>query len=105
MERIIGATEVRVHFGELMRTIVEQNQIVVVERDGRPQVVVLSVESYRKLQATGQRPAWQLALARASAVGERIAARRVTPLPPVDSILQETREERDAQIDAAMGLR
>lgn len=105
MERVIGATEARVHFGELMRTIVEQNQVVVVERDGLPQVVVLSVETYRKLQANEQGPAWQIALARASAIGERIAARRGTPLPPVDHTLQEAREARDAQLDAAMGLR
>jgi prevent-host-death family protein len=50
MERVIGAAEARVHFGELMRQVTEKEQTVVVERDGTPQVVVLSVAAYERLR-------------------------------------------------------
>lgn len=106
METVIGATEARIHFGELMRHVTEKDQAVVVERDGRPQVVVLSVAAYERLRASAGQQGWQNALERAAAVAARIAARRGgQPLPPADEMVREARETRDDQLDGALGLR
>jgi prevent-host-death family protein len=105
MERVIGATEARVHFGELMRQVTEKEQTVVVERDGRPQVVVLSVAAYERLRAAAGLHGWQNALERAAEVSARIAARRGGQLPPADEMVREAREARDEQLDSALGLR
>jgi prevent-host-death family protein len=105
METVIGATEARIHFGELMRHVTEKDQAVVVERDGRPQVVVLSVAAYERLRASAGQQGWQNALERAAAVAARIAARRGgQPLPPADEMVREARETRDDQLDGALGL-
>ena len=106
METVIGATEARIHFGELMRQVTEKEQAVVVERDGRPQVVVLSVAAYERLCAAAGRASWEDALERAAEVSARITARRGgRPLPPADEILREAREVRHDQLDSALGLR
>jgi prevent-host-death family protein len=106
MKSVIGATEARVHFGELMRQVTEKGQAVVVERDGRPQVVVLSVAAYERLRAAAGRASWEDALERAAEVAAVIAAHRGgQPLPPPDEMLREAREERDEQLDSALGLR
>jgi prevent-host-death family protein len=51
MERRMNATEARIRFGELMRWVVESREPVIVERQGRPHVVVLSVDTYERLLA------------------------------------------------------
>jgi prevent-host-death family protein len=106
MERVISATKARVHFGELMRQVTEWEQAVVVERDGKPQVVVLSVAAYERLRAAGGRARWEDGLERAAEVSARITARRGgQPLPPADEMLREAREARYDQLDSALGLR
>ena len=106
MERVIGATEARVHFGELMRQVTEKEQAVIVERDGKPQVVVLSVAAYERLRAAAGRASWEDALERAAEVSAQVEARRSgLPLPPADEILREAREARHEQLDSALGLR
>ena len=105
MERIMAATEARVHFGELMRQVVEKGQTVIVERDGMPQVVVLSVGEYERLRAAAKPDDWEEALHRAVAVAERIHARRQgKPLPPPEEIIRAVREERDAEHERYLDL-
>ncbi len=97
MKRVISATEARVHFGEVMRRVVEDGTPVVVERGGRPQVVVLSVAEYERLMA-GRKPLrdW---LERADAVREMIRRELGDrKLPPPEDIIRQMREERDAQL-------
>jgi prevent-host-death family protein len=97
MGRVITATEARVHFGELMREVVENQQPVIVERGGKPQVVVLSINEYENLLAgQAQREDWRTLLAQAH---ERIRADLGDrKLPPPEDIIREMREERDAQL-------
>jgi prevent-host-death family protein len=97
MGRVITATEARVHFGELMREVVENQQPVIVERGGKPQVVVLSINEYENLLAgQAQREDWRTLLAQAH---ERIRADLGDrKLPPPEEIIREMREERDAQL-------
>jgi hypothetical protein len=79
---------------------------VVVERDGRPQVVVLSVAADDRLRAAAGRASWEDALERAAEVSARITARRSgQPLPPADEMIREAREARHDQLDSALGPR
>jgi prevent-host-death family protein len=105
MEEVITATRARVHFGELIRRVVERNQTVIVERDGVPQVVVLSVAEYERLRAA--RPASRRdALERIGRLGDRVLARRGgQPLRPAEDVLADMHEERGADYDRWLGLR
>jgi prevent-host-death family protein len=97
MERTMSATDVRVRFGEVMRWVVERRKPIIVERGGKPHVVVLSVEEYERLRA-GQRERddWRDLVRQAREqiridLGERV-------LPPPEEIIRQMREERDAQL-------
>ncbi|NPV06840.1 MAG: type II toxin-antitoxin system Phd/YefM family antitoxin [Anaerolineae bacterium] len=46
MDKVVSATEARVHLGELMREVVESDRPVMVQRAGKEQVVILSVRRY-----------------------------------------------------------
>jgi prevent-host-death family protein len=106
LSRVLGATEARVHFGELMRRVVARRETLIVERDGKPQVVILAVDEYERLcQAAGYKE-WEAALARAAEVGARIEARRGgVALPAAEEVIRATREERDASFDRTLDLR
>jgi prevent-host-death family protein len=101
MNRVVTATEARVRFGELMRRVAGGGGAVVVEKDGEPQVVVLSLEEYAQLQeAQGKRAHWRDQVEHARRlIAEDLGERR---LPAAEDIVRELREERDAQL---MGLR
>lgn len=99
MTRVVSATQARIRFGELMRQAVETHEPVTVERDGRPCVVVLSVEAYRRLKEAQARPAWQDVLSQIRDLRARLQDRRGgKPLTPPEEVIRELREERDAQL-------
>jgi prevent-host-death family protein len=97
MERKMSATEARIHFGELMRWVVESQEPVIVERGGEPHVVVLSVDRYESLLAGQQeRDSWRELVRQAreqirAELGDR-------DLTPPEEVLRQMREERDAQL-------
>jgi prevent-host-death family protein len=100
MEQKITATNARIHFGEVMRQVTEEGRPVIVERAGRPQVVIMSVDAYEKIKAAQQQMGWQETLARAIEVGAQIKARRGDqPLTPPEDVVSQVREERNAQLD------
>lgn len=95
METIISATEARVHFGELMRRVVEHDEPVIVERGGKPEVVVISIAEYTRLR-TQRYGNW---LERADRLREQIHAKLGDRLlPPSEEVIRQMREERDAQL-------
>ncbi len=97
MQRAMSATEARVHFGELMRHVVEHQEPVVVEHGGKPHVVVISVEQYERLLAAQKEGEdWRELVRQAreqiqADLGER-------DLTPPEEVLREMREERDARL-------
>ena len=97
MERNESATEARVRFGELMRRVTDKDETVIVERDGVPQVVILSIDSYRLLRG-GETPLakWTANL---RLFHERLRAelggRR---LPSSVETIRQMREERDEHL-------
>jgi len=49
-ERTLPATEVKNRFGRVLREVARTGGPVVVERDGRPVAVILSIEKFERLQ-------------------------------------------------------
>ena len=97
MGRVVSATEARIHFGELMRQVVENQEPIIVERGGKSHVVVLSVDEYeRLLRGQQQQKDWRELVAQARAqIRDELGERE---LPPSEEILRQIREERDAQL-------
>ena len=96
MERVVSATEARVHFGELMRQAVETQEAIIVERGGKPQVVVLSVEEYQRLLSRERQDEWRDLVHGARAQIEADLGGRSLPRP--EEILRQVREGRDEQL-------
>src|SRR5947209_13965938 len=97
MERVISATEARIHFGEVVRPVSSDGATVIVERGGKPQAVVLSLEEYERLKAREpeQDDWWERVLRVREQIREELGDRQV---PPIEDIIRDMREERDEQI-------
>lgn len=96
MEKTISATEARVRFGELLHQVADEQQVIVVERGGKPQAVVLSLEQYERLKSQAVTRDWQARLAKANELRTKIAARRGgVSLSPAEEIIRQGREARD----------
>jgi prevent-host-death family protein len=97
MERMVSATDARVHFGELMRWVVESQKPVIVERAGKPHVVMLSMGEYERL-LTGRQAQddWRELTRQARDQIEADLGERELPAP--EEIIRQMREERDAQL-------
>ena len=96
----ISATEARVHFGEIYRRVTENDETIVIERNGKPGAVLLSVDEYEALRQNKigeyKRPEW---LENVIRIGQEFAAERAgKPLIDWQKIIDEGREERDAQL-------
>ena len=101
MTKTVSATEARIHFGELLRGVAERGETYLVERAGTPQAVVIAVEEYERLRA-GQdtKPDWERQLDELHALLRRERGDR--PMPDAVELINAGREERDAEILAAV---
>ena len=94
MNRTVSATEARIHFGEIMRRA--RTAPVIVERDGRPDVVIISKQAYDQMVSAAPKPDWW------SMVEELHAKLRVElagcTLPDPAEMIRQGREERDEQL-------
>ena len=99
MERVISATEARIRFGEWMRRAVEHNETIVVQRGGRPYVVLLSFEAYQRLQPARQEH-WEQTRQQLHRLRQALYQHlQGRPLePPPEDLIRQMREERDAQL-------
>jgi prevent-host-death family protein len=94
MERTVSATQARIHFGEIMK----QAKVgpVIVERDGKAEVVVISKKEYDRLIAANKKTHWRKLLKEAhKSIRAEIGDRR---LPDPAEMLRLAREERDEQL-------
>lgn len=95
MDKRISATQARIHFGEVMQAA--QRDPVIVERDGVPQVVILSKQKYDELMQAAPTQSWrELVQETHRHVREDLAGRS---LPPAEEILRQIRDERNEQVD------
>lgn len=97
MERIVSATEARIRFGEMIRRVVDNQETIIVERSGEPQIVLLSLVRYRRIKAAEQAQIdWRKRVDKAR---EQIAQDLDgAELRPPEEIIRQMREERDAQL-------
>ena len=97
MEQVMNATETRVHFGEMLRRVTEHDETIVVEKGGVPRAVVMSIADYRRLMARNAGGDWRRT---AQAARDRVRAELAgTSAPLPEELLQQSREERDEQLD------
>lgn len=96
MKKTVSATEARVHFGELLRAVSEDGATYVVERRGKPQVVVISAEEYERLQVFSPKVDLMEQLRKSQEVFRPL--RESGKLDDIVELIREEREKRDAQI-------
>ena len=95
----ISATQARARWGGLIRRVTQRREAVIVERHGKPCLVLIPFEDYEPPRSARQTEAWQETLNRLLAIGSHIrAARAGRPLPPPEEVIREMREERDGQL-------
>ena len=101
MAKTISATEARVHFGALLRDVVERGETVIVERSGMPQIAVLSIREYERL-CGGQpaKPEWEQELDDLHGLIRRRHGDQV--MPDAVELVNAGRDERDAELSAAL---
>ena len=103
MSRVMSATEARIHFGELMRHVTEKKEPVVVERAGKPQVVVISIAEYESLVAQSANSNWRETFYKITELSQTIKERREgVPLPSPEEIIRQMREERSEHIQSLL---
>ena len=95
MEHTISATQARIRFGELMQEA--QKGPVTVEKDGKPQVVVISKRAYDELIATVPGSGWRSLLLKTHQRIQIELGKRDLPAP--EEIIHQERETRDEQFD------
>ncbi len=100
MESVVSATQARINLGKLIRQVLA-GEVVVIEHTGKPAVVVLSVEEYKKLKATRQQ-GWRETLEKILQLNARMQGQTggTLLLTPPAEIIQEIREERDVQLNS-----
>lgn len=88
----VSATHARIHFGEVMRHVVEKEEPIFVERSGKPLVVVLSVKSYEKL--VGRQRNADVTTALDGLAASRLRRGATTRTDSINEIINDLREER-----------
>ena len=95
MPTTISATEARVHFGEVMQDAVRSQQPIVVEKAGKPQVVILAYERYQQL-VSSEPEDWQTMLAKGHAMIKSDLQGRT--LPGAVEMVEAGRRARDEEL-------
>lgn len=92
----MSATDARVHFGEVLRRV-RDNEIITVEHGGKPKAVILSVEEYERLRAAQPEGGdwWDRARTNRERIDRELGDRQ---FPDVLEMIHQMREERDAQV-------
>ena len=94
MQRTISATQARIHFGEIMRHT--KVGPVIVERDGKAEVVVISKKTYDQLIAATTQTDLQKKIDELhNRIRVELAGRS---LPDPAEVIRQGREERDDQL-------
>jgi prevent-host-death family protein len=101
MTKSISATEARVHLGEVLDQVEHSGARIVIERDGKPAAMLISLSDSEKLgeQELDVEALIERARLNRKAVAEwRAEYRTGEPYPDIVEMIHEMREERDAQL-------
>jgi prevent-host-death family protein len=97
MPKTISATEARIHFGDVLRGVAERGESFLVERNGKPLAVVLSIDEYERLRSgENEEDDWWTLVLRSQERFQREWGDR--PMPDIVQVINDGREERDAEI-------
>jgi len=97
MLKTFSATEARIHLGEVLR--IARTEPVIIERDGKTEVVVISKETYDQLVAANSNPRELLNLAHRLVKENQSYYKSqgiLRELPPPEDILIDLRRDQDA---------
>ncbi len=91
----VTATDARIHFGEILQRVAQNDETILVERSGKPIAVILPVERYEQMRMKQPEPDWRDLLRNAhdhirSTLGDQV-------LTPADEMVRMAREERNAE--------
>ena len=95
MATTVSATNARIHFGKHMQNAVRNHQPIIVEKAGKPQVVILAYEQYKQLVANEQGN-WQTMLAKGHAMVN--ADLKGRELPSAVEMVEAGRKARDEEL-------
>ena len=95
MQVTVSATEARVHFGELMQDAVQHQQPIVVEKAGKPQVVIIAYDRYQQL-VREENDEWRVLLAQGHAKVNTF--RTGQELPSAVEMVDEGRRARNEEL-------
>lgn len=95
MSRTMSATQARVHFGEVLRRV-ENNETITVERGGEPKAVIISIEEYERLNTRNGKEDdwWDRVLETRRRFREEAGEQHID----VEDIIRTMREERSDQL-------
>jgi len=93
MYQVFSATQARIHFGELI--LKAQSEPIMVERNGKVEVVILSKVDYDELKSAAKLSGWRTLLQEAHQLIRNETSNY--PLPSPEEILYQIREEHDEQ--------
>lgn len=93
----ISEAEAKERLGELIRDVTKGQEAVLIETDGEPKAVVISLDEYTRLRAKAPRSGdWKQRVERLrERVSQELGERT---LPPAEEVIRRMREERDEQI-------
>lgn len=94
----VTEVEAKNRFSELLRDVAEGQTTLLIEKDGEPQAVVISLNEYTRLIEKIPPPGedWK---ARVDQIRARVAEELGNrPLPPAEDMIRRMREERDERI-------
>jgi prevent-host-death family protein len=96
------ATEARTHLGKVLDQVQETGSRIIIERDGKPAAMLISLSDSRQLKHKEDYDPEEL-IERARRNREVVAEWRKVhrpgePFPDIAEMLHEIREERDAQL-------
>lgn len=99
MKTIMQATEARVHFGDVLQRVAERHETIIVERAGTAKVAIVPIDEYEELERFRTERRWaranQLVQQAHDRIRQELGDRQ---LPPIEDVIHEMREERDAQL-------
>lgn len=95
MQTTVTATEARIHFGEIMQDAVHSRQPIIVEKAGKPQVVILAYDYYQQL-VNKEADKWRAMLKKGHAMVKADLNGR--NLPSGSAMIEEGRRARDEEL-------
>jgi prevent-host-death family protein len=75
MPREVSATEAKNRLGALLSWVTEENDEVIIEHQGKPRAVIISISEYEKVKAEREQKRRAEALARIQRLREEISVR------------------------------